>query len=369
MAGYYNKDTIKSQLEIEQIYDLLVQLGGEPEYVETGLISQTICHNQPGEGSRKLYYYENSKLFNCYSGCEEPSFDVFQLIIKTAKIQRNLDYELYDAMCYIADFFGLAEAPRPKEHNNELKDWKIFDRYDYSTEKTQLVQLKEYNKSILNRFNYPRILNWEAEGISKEICKKYMIGYYPTYEQITIPHFDISGRLVGIRGRSLAEDDANRYGKYRPLTIDGKTYSHALSMNLYNLNFSFKAIQTAKAAIVYESEKSCMKSRCLYGDSDISVACCGSSLSAYQVEMLLQLGVREIIIAFDRQFQEIGDEEFKRLKHKLIGFHNKYKNRVKITCIFDKGMLTDYKDSPIDQGKSIFEELLNNRFIPTNKND
>ena len=63
MAGYYNKDSLKEQLDLENIYDLVAELGGEPEYVETGLISQTICHNYPGEGSRKLYYYQNSHLF------------------------------------------------------------------------------------------------------------------------------------------------------------------------------------------------------------------------------------------------------------------------------------------------------------------
>ena len=44
-------------------------------------------------------------------------------------------------------------------------------------------------------------------------------------------------------------------------------------------------------------------------ENDITVACCGSSLSMYQVQLLLDLGVKEIIIAFDKQFKEIGDEE------------------------------------------------------------
>jgi hypothetical protein len=369
MAGYYNKDSLKAQLDVEQIYDLLVQLGGEPEYVDTGLISQTICHNPPGEGSRKLYYYSNSHLFNCYSGCEEPSFDVFQLVIKAMKIQKNVDYELYDAMCYVAEYFGLAEATRPEERNNELLDWDILKRHDYlhfQSFNAPKAQLREYNPSILLNFSYPRILNWEAEGIAKEVCRSNLIGYYPGKEQITIPHFDINNRLVGIRGRSLSEEEAERYGKYKPLKINGQLYNHPLSMNLYNLNKSKEAIKRAKAAIIFESEKSCLLSQTYYKENDISVACCGSSISNYQIELLTGVGAEEIVIAFDRQFQEINsnDEEFQHLKKKLISFYKKYHNKVKITAIFDKNMITSYKASPIDEGFQTFEKLLQERIIP-----
>ena len=77
MGKYYNKDKLKEQLEIEHIYDLLDYWSGEPEYSPKGLIAQTICHNLPGNGSRKLYYYESTQLFACYTGCAESSFDVF----------------------------------------------------------------------------------------------------------------------------------------------------------------------------------------------------------------------------------------------------------------------------------------------------
>ena len=79
--------------------------------------------------------------------------------------------------------------------------------------------------------------------------------------------------------------------------------------------------------------------------------------------MLLDLGVEEIVIAFDRQFEEIGDEEFKRLKTNLIKLRNKYKNSVMISFIFDKNMITGYKDSPIDCGPQIFLQLFKERIV------
>ena len=61
-------------------------------------------------------------------------------------------------------------------------------------------------------------------------------------------------------------------------------------------------------------EKSCLLYKSYFGlENDISVACCGSSVSAYQIQMLLDAGAEEIIIAFDRQFKEIGDKEFQHL--------------------------------------------------------
>ena len=366
MAGYYNKDDLKEQLELENIFDLITELGGEPEYVDSGIISQTICHNEPGEGSRKLYYYSNSKLFRCYTSCDE-SFDIFELIIKCMKIQKNITWELYDAMVYVAQYFGLGEAERPSEQK-EAEHWVVFKRHDFSLpELRPPILLKDYNPIILTRFSYPRILHWEKEGISREVIKRNLIGYYPGKEPITIPHFDLNNRLIGIRGRFLATDDAEKYGKYKPLRIFNDLYSHPLSMNLYNLNKSKDNIKKLKTAIIFESEKSTLQYQSYFGiENDISVACCGSSISSYQIDLLENLGVREIIIAFDRQFQEIGDEEFQRLKKKLIGLHNRYGNRIRITAIFDKHLLTPYKASPTDIGKETFKKLLDERIIPSN---
>ena len=135
-------------------------------------------------------------------------------------------------------------------------------------------------------------------------------------------------------------------------------------MNLYNLNFSKDNIAQMKTAIVVEGEKSSLLYKSYFGlDNDITVACCGSNLSAYQVQLLLDLGVSEIIIAFDRQFQAIGDEEFARLKRKLITLHTKYKNYCNISFIFDKNMITNYKASPLDEGKDKFLQLFKERIV------
>lgn len=77
----------------------------------------------------------------------------------------------------------------------------------------------------------------------------------------------------------------------------------------------------------------------------------------------MDCGAEEIIIAFDRQFKEIGDEEFLRLKKNLLKLRHKYKNYVNVSFIFDKNMITGYKDSPIDCGSEKFLKLFKERIV------
>lgn len=96
-------------------------------------------------------------------------------------------------------------------------------------------------------------------------------------------------------------------------------------------------------------EKSCLKYASYFGiDNDISVAVCGSNLTNYQVQLLKSLDVEEIVIAFDKQWRESGDNEFKGWVKKLKEINKKYSSIVQISFLFDKWNLLGYKDSPID---------------------
>ena len=231
----FDKKEIRDSLTIEQIFELLQEWGGDPEYTDLGIISSTICHNAPGEGSRKLYFYENSNLFHCYTGCEEPSFDIFELTIKVANIQFNRTYDLNAAVRYIAYRFGIISDIKEKLEVLNEEDWKILDNYERIKKieiNNQKVQLKEYDNKILKNLNY-NVVNspWINEGISKKAMKNAKIGYYPGGSQITIPHYDKEGRFIGLRGRTISQEDAERYGKYRPVKINNLLYNHPLGMN------------------------------------------------------------------------------------------------------------------------------------------
>ena len=365
----YDKDEIKEKLSIEMVFEMVQEFGGDPYMTEFGFISTTICHNAPGEGSRKLYYYENTKLFRCYTGCDS-YFDIFELLSKIKLLsQPDSNWTLYDSVKWVAARYGWGPTVIEAESDvPNLADWKILEKYEkidsLQIAAPKMVILPEYDTTILNNLTYPIIADWENEGITREVIKHNLIGYYPVNDQITIPHFDINGRFIGLRGRTLIDADAELYGKYRPLVVGRQMYNHPLGLNLYNLNNSQENIKKVKKVIVFEGEKSCLLYQSYFGiASDISVACCGSSISSIQLMELVNLGAEEIIVAFDRQFKEQNDEEFKHLVRNFKTFHKKYHQYAQISFIFDKNDLLPYKASPIDCGPDVFMTLFKERVM------
>ena len=364
----YDKAAIRESLTIDDYYELLEELGANPEYTSFGLICDTICHNPPGEGSRKLYYYSNSDLFHCFTGCEEPSFDLFQLIIKTQEIQCHQIYDLNMAVRWIAQRFGIAGAFL-EEKTISSEDWTILKNYDKIQEidtATHIITLKEYNPIILQRFNYNvEITPWINENISKEVIQYAQIGYYPGEEKITIPHYDKDNRLVGLRGRALIAEEAERYGKYLPLKICGTLYSHPLGMNLYGLNWAQENIHSLKKAIVVESEKSVLQYMSFMGiENNIAIACCGSSLSTHQFQMLINAGAQEIIIGFDKDFENSYDAVFQKQVKNLINIHKKFGSYAQISFMFDKyNNILPQKTSPTELGKEVFMKMFKERIM------
>ena len=361
----YDKDKIKESLTIEQVFDFCAEMGGEPRMEAGGdiFVMRTICHNHPGEGSRKCYYYNNTHLFRCFTNCG--SIDIFQLYINIQKVA-GYSVELPQAVAYIASYFGFAaDYQNFSDEGKILEDWKILENYDKIeaiVNKEKQIEMKFYNDKILSYYPFVRYKDWEQEGINSDIMKKRGIRFDPATEAMLIPHYDINNNLVGVRSRTIAKED-EIYGKYRPSVLNGKMYSHPLGFNLYNLNWSKNNILLMKKAIIFEGEKSCLKYASFFGEeNDISVAVCGSSLIQYQVDLLLSLGVTELFIAFDKQWQEKGDDEFKKWTAKLTEINKKYSSKVLVTFVFDKdGTNLGYKMSPVDAGPDTFMKLFKER--------
>lgn len=363
----YDKDTLKENLSIEEVFDLVSELGAEPILKDNCIICKTICHNSDlTSASHKLYYYSNTHLFHCYTGCGDASFDIYELVLKVNKNAGIQNFSLSRAITFVAKYFGYTAETFDFEDNQDTsEDWKLINNFKRNREKSQpqIIELKTYDNKALRYLPHPHIIPWEKENIAFDIMEARGICYNPISEGIVIPHYDINGNLIGIRERTLIKEN-EIYGKYRPAIIGGKMYNHPLGFSLYNLNNSKKAISQFQKVIVFEGEKSTLLYASYFGqESDISVACCGSNLINYQVKLLLSLGVKEIIIAFDKQFQKIGDKEWQKWVIKLKTLYNKYGSYVNISYLFDKNNLLQYKSSPIDEGKDKFIELFKNRII------
>lgn len=361
-----NKDLkeIKNELDIDQVADLVAELGGEPQQKGNILICKTICHQ--GE-SHKLYYYNNTKLFRCYTECDDV-FDIYELILKV-KHSQGEEWSLSKAIYYVAQYFGYDIIYQDNEETiSRLFDWDIFKKYNSNLLNMSYQQIDENTfhiyDNILEFFPQPHILAWEEEGISFQTMKEFGIKYNPITHGVLIPHYDKDFNLIGIRERTLKKEN-EKYGKYRPAIIGETMYNHPLGFNLYGLEHAKKAIEKTKTAIVMEGEKSVLKYCSYFGvDNNIAVACCGNSFTNHHFKLLQQYGVQELIIGFDKQFKEIGDTEFKNWVKKLYKIHQKYNSYVKVSFLFDShNQLLNYKDSPIDQGKEVFLRMYKERIF------
>ena len=264
----YDKDEIKENLSIDEIEMLVNDLNGEPIKQHSTLLCKTICHC--GE-QHKLYYYDNTKLFRCYTDCSS-TFDIFELVCKVMtnnghyKVikdkegrEQKVAWGLHDAVRFVAKYFGISASVEDDSNafHQELEDWKILESYEKSrgTTNKQKRELKYYDEKILKYLPQPIIQPWVNEGITPDVMRHCGIRFDPVNCGIIIPHYSPDNKLLGIRTRTLIKEE-EVYGKYRPAYLNGKLYNHPLSFNLYDLNNSKEHIKEFGIAIVFESEKS-----------------------------------------------------------------------------------------------------------------
>lgn len=353
----FSVEVVKEQLEFEDIFILLEELGAEPIIIGDTIQCLTICH---GGDSHKLYYYSNTQLFRCYTHCQD-AFDIFELVCKIK------DIDLNTSVYYVVNFFNLQHKIDKVEEESLTEDWKLFKQYKNLRDITinnDKIELPSIDKTILRNYPQPHIRDWEEEFISKEVCDYMDIHYNPVSGGIIIPHFDEDSRMIGIRERTLIQEN-EKYGKYKPLKIAGKLRNHPLSFNLYGLDKAKDRIKETGIAMVFESEKAVLQSIGYLGlKNNVAVGMCGSTLSNYQFHLLLDAGAKEICIGIDRDFNELYDEEYKKVLMKMDRMYKKYSPSCNLTFMLDIKGLTGYKMSPTDCGRQIFLELWRDRLIP-----
>ena len=121
--------------------------------------------------------------------------------------------------------------------------------------------------------------------------------------------------------------------------------------------------------MLVEAEKSVLQTDTMFGDDNFTVALCGSNLTDRQIKIILELGVREVIVALDKQFTTIDSEECvkwaKMIKEKIV---NRLAPYVKVSILWDTKNLLDYKDSPTDKGKEVLLQLMQDKLYGETSN-
>ena len=319
-------------------------------YIDRGdyLILPTVCHNENvEEASMKLYYYKNTHIFQCYTECGAMSIFTF---LKNFYETRNIDYDwftdIYEVIC------GCSYFSEEKKNDNSYRS--IRNNY---TLKKDRRELPYYSDGILDVFTKYYPVEWLNDGISRAAMDKFNIRFSFPQNKIIIPHYDAGGRLIGIRGRALNKEDIENWGKYMPVQIENKWYSHPLSLNLYGLNVTKENIRRAGVAYIAEGEKSVLQFES-FDMPNCAVAVCGSKFNKYALDILVrECHPREIVICFDKEELPGSDEYF----HHLYNLCEKYKVYSNFSFIYDKENLLRLKDSPSDRGEEVFLKLLEKR--------
>lgn len=354
-----DKDKIKESLTIEEIKMILSELGSnEPNLDKKGnLVFQTVCH---GGSKHKLYYFEDSKNFHCFTDCGD-TFDIYDLIARAKKIKGD-EFSFYDSVRHVASltgkYFSLNRNIARK--NNKINDWEWMNKFVKKKEIDTTLPI--FNENVLDVFlNLPHE-EWLNEGISYETMQKFEIGYYIREEKITIPHRNIDNELIGIRGRAMLQEDIDNGRKYMPLMIQNVMYSYATLYNLYGINKTKQAVKRFKKVIIFEGEKSVLKCEDMYRENNFSVATCSSNISNWQRDLILSLGVEEVFIAFDKEYDNPHTKEAEKHFNKLSKLASKFTPYVKTYLLLDSENLLDRKDSPVDKGINTLEKLLKSKY-------
>lgn len=340
----YNE--ICENLREEDVFRLLEQLGAQPIDKGDYILCRTICHHDDDEeGNYKLYYYKNTHLFYCYSECGAMSIFKF---LKHYYETRGIEYDWYKDVLQVILSCSVQKQGSAQSYKSR--------RGEYEEQKVR-KELPSFPDGLLDCFVKIYPPEWLKDGISKEAMDKYNIRFSISQNKIIIPHYDVNDRLVGIRGRALDAWEIENLGKYMPVQIENKWYSHPLSLNLYGLNKNKENIRKYGRVFVYESEKSVLQSES-FSSPNCSVASCGSSLNKFQIDLLMRYcAPREIVVCYDNE--EIKGES--KYFDKLFNMCKKYKNYANMSFVYDKKGLSELKDSPSDNGEEIFEKLIKER--------
>lgn len=261
-------------------------------------------------------------------------------------VKENL-YEIKAWICnlfewkeYMDDIiFGIVSKPKTVEWNRWAKPFLSKRKEKEKLNNNIARKNKAINRSILTRYIMKPHKEFIESGINCQTQKEFEIGFCMETQRVIYPIYDNNGKqIVGIKGRYVGKNkEVAEQKKYLYLISCDK------SILLFNLHRAIPYIKEVNEVLVFESAKSCMLAF-QYGFKN-AVSLEGNEMSNVQAFLLIQLNV-PIVFCFDKDMEM--DFIYKQVK--LI------RNRICFAIIDQENKLNE-KDSPIDQGKKIWEYL------------
>ena len=342
---------IKAQITDDDIIALMDSMGiplvsANSQYQ----LYPSACHHSDWERHKnKLYYYVQSQRWHCYSCSGD--WDTIGLVQHLRKCTFN------QAVDYICSTLGIAatELDIRQDVDNwqrDLRRWLPNADYDEPTE------LTSYDPAVLSAFDHLYPTEWLDYGITRDSMDKFGIGWYARQACISIPVVQ-NGQLVGVRGRYTKRQDVDK-GKYRPIAmLDGTVLKFSTNQCLYGLDQNKAAIEKCHQVLLFESEKSILKADSWNIHNALAIF--GSNISKRHIEMLLELGVNDVVLCMDSDYRKVGDDDFQFFVAKMRKLAGKLRGYFNVSIIYNNQDYDGYKYSPVDFDRWQFDKLYESR--------
>lgn len=250
-------------------------------------------------------------------------------------------YNFPQAIKYVAKTLGIKETDVTRTKLPFSGFYKGLEK-----DNDDSTSMEVYPESILNQYQ-GLSQKFFLEGVSFNIQENYEIGFDHTENGIAIPIRNMIGNLVGVKMRN---NDCNCPHEKRFWS----PYSYQKTKVVYGLYKNYGTIVKKNSLVIFESEKGVMQAASC--GCNIGIALGGHDISKVQSRIIKSLMIDKIIVAFDEGLDEYEIiEQCEKLKSST-GFYNP-----KIYYIYDKHneiLKRGSKDSPIDHGKTVFQDLV-----------
>lgn len=309
----------------------------------------------------KLYYYPDDKggMFHCYTSCS-CSFDIYELVSRHYKI-KGQELNFNECVNWVSSKVGKSQGfgfviDEREEKEDDLFEW--FGRFD--RKKVEYPEPNLYSDRILEVFSNYHHESFLSDGISHQAMSKFNIRFYDRENAVAIPHrYYKTGEILGIKLRNLDSHKIQAGFKYLPAKIQNVQYNFPSYSNLYGLFENKNNISRLKKASLFESEKSVLQVETLFGrENNFSVALSGKNISDNQVNMLLGLGIEEITINLDKDFEDLNDPKARIMTDNILKIGRKFAPYVRVYTTFDVNGLLGKSESPSDRGMCVLQTLM-----------
>lgn len=185
---------------------------------------------------------------------------------------------------------------------------------------------------------------WIDEGIPEDTMRKYEVRIDHKSNRIVYPVYDKDFHLIGAKGRT-------RFKNFKQLKImKYMNYKKLQTVDFFaGMKQAADSIEKTKKIIIFEGIKSVMKADSWGYHNCISSET--SKINEAQLRLLIRLGVKEVVFAYD---SDVDIDKIRECTRMLQRFTN-------VFATYDRHHLLGEKESPVDRGRDVWDRLFDER--------